>query len=135
MGALRGSGPGAGDAGPAGDMLYVSGGYGARHHGPIAQGRKGDQVAEDGWQRMAADAHRSHVYRVSVQRKSGGLIMGRRYQPTVFLRVYQKDVRIALGCYTPIVVQRQCLLPMIQVLHLPGRYLENTDHLEKGVNP
>src|SRR5262245_53397370 len=62
----------------------------ARHHGPIAQGRKGDRVAEDGWQRMAADTHRSHG---------------------------------------------QCLPPTIQVLHLPSRYLENTDHLEKGVNP
>ena len=76
----------------------------ARHHGPIAQGRKGDRVAEDGWQRMAADTHRSHVYRVSVQRKSGSLIMGRRCQPTVLLRVYQKDVRIALGCHTPIIL-------------------------------
>ena len=63
------------------------------------------------------------------------LIMRRRCQPTVFLLVYEKDVRIAIGYHTPIVVQRQCLPPMIQVLHLSGRYLENTDHLEKGVNP
>ena len=135
MGALRGSGPGAGSTGHDGKMLYVSGRYGARHYGTIAQGRKGDWVAADGWQRMAADADRSHGYRVSVQRKSGGLSMGGRCQPTVFLRVYEKDVRIAIGYHTPIVVQRQCLPPMIQVLHLSGRYLENTDHLEKGVNP
>src|SRR5262245_1375087 len=133
MGALQGSDPGAGDAGHAGDMLYVSRGYGAHHHGTIAQGRQGDWVAADGWQGMAADTDRSLVYRVSVQRKSGGLIMDRRCQPTVFLRVYEKDVRIAIGCHTPIVVQRQCLPPMIKVLHLPGRYLENMDHLEKGV--
>ena len=58
MGTLRGSGPSTGDAGPTGDMLYVSGGYGARHHGPIAQGRKGDRVAADRRQRMAADTYR-----------------------------------------------------------------------------
>ena len=45
-------------------------------YGPIAQGRKGDHVAEDGRQRMAADTYKSHVYRVSVQRKSGGFIRG-----------------------------------------------------------
>jgi len=43
--------------------------------------------------------------------------------------------RITLEFHTPIIVQQQCLPPMIQVLHLAGRYLENTDHLEKGVNP
>ena len=46
-----------------------------------------------------------------------------------------RGVRIALECHTPIIVQRLCLPPMIQVLHLLGRYLENTEHLEKGVNP
>src|SRR5262249_3161552 len=111
MGALRGRGPGAGDIGHDGHMLYVSGGYSARHYGTIAQDGKGHRVAEDGWQRMAADADRSHLYRVSVQRKSGGLIMGRRCQPAVFLLVYQKDVRITIGCPTPIVVQGQCLPP------------------------
>ena len=45
-----------------------------------------------------------------------------------------RGVQIALECHTPIIVQRQCLPPMIQVLHLLGRYLENTEHLEKGVN-
>ena len=59
--------------------------------------------------------------------------MAKRCQPTVFLRVYKKNVRIAIGCHTPIVVQRQCRLPMIKVLHLLGRFLENMDHLEKGV--
>src|SRR5262252_9023482 len=110
MGALPGSDPGTGDAGHAGDMLYVSRGYGAHHYGTIAQGRQGD------W--GAADTDRSYVYRVSVQRKSEGLIMDRRCQPTAFLRVYEKDVRIAIECQTPIVVQRQCRLPMIKVLHL-----------------
>jgi hypothetical protein len=32
-------------------------------------------------------------------------------------------------------VIQQCLSSMVQVPHLPGRYLENTDHLKKGVNP
>ena len=135
MGDLRSSGPGVGGAGHDGNVLPVSGGYGACYYGTIAPDSKGDRLAEDGRQRMAADAGRSHVHRVSIQRKSGGLIMGRGCQPTVFLRVYEQDVRIAIGCHTPIVVQRSCLPPMIQVLHLPGRYLENTDHLEKGVNP
>ena len=76
---------------------YTYQGYGVRHHGPIAEGRKGDQVAEDGWQRMAADAHRSHVYRVSVQRKSGGLIMGRRCQPTFFFAYNRKMCELPLG--------------------------------------
>jgi len=71
-----------------GSMLYVSGGYGACHYGIIAQDGEGHLVAEDGWQRMAADADRSHLYRVSVQRKRGGLIMDRRCQPAVFLLVY-----------------------------------------------